>query len=516
MKTITLLSVLPTITDSVVIDGYTQPGSRANTLAVGDNSVHFIELNGNSAVCGALVITAGNSTVRGLVINRFNGNCANTAILLRTGGNNKVEGCFLGLDATGTMASTNRDYGVQIDSSPNNLIGGTTPAARNVIAGNNTQIFIIGNTSSGTTIQGNYIGTNAAGDAPLSSGGVSQSVTGISTINGDNSFSNTTIGGTTAGARNVISGNASANVNFFGSTGTGNLIQGNYIGINAAGTAGVALSGYGIALTYSSNFIIGGASPGARNVISGNSSGIYIAGNSNTPAANNLIQGNLIGTNAAGTAAVGNGNGIVISGGGQNNTVGGLTDAARNLISGNANRGIAIQDNGNVVQGNFIGTDITGTAKVGNLGDGIVVGGLYGLKTTGVTIGGTTAAARNVISGNGATGINLGEGATLVQGNYIGTDGNGTGNLGNGTAGVGLSGDNSTIGGTGLGTANVIAFNGAAGPNNGDGVIVFGGFGDGRVSGLNNAILGNSIFSNGRLGINLYGGSGIDNGFGVT
>ena len=101
VRTIIPLTVLPTITDPVVIDGYTQPGSSANTMAIGDNSVHLIELNGNSAVCGALVITAGNSTVRGVVINRFNGNCGNTAILLQTGGGNLVEGCFLGLNAAG-------------------------------------------------------------------------------------------------------------------------------------------------------------------------------------------------------------------------------------------------------------------------------------------------------------------------------------------------------------------------------------------------------------------------------
>ena len=167
VRTIIPLTVLPTITDPVVIDGYTQPGSSANTMAIGDNSVHLIELNGNSAVCGALVITAGNSTVRGVVINRFNGNCGNTAILLQTGGGNLVEGCFLGLNAAGTAASTNRDFGVRIESSPNNIIGGTTPAARNVISGNNTDIQINGPASSGTTIQGNYIGTNAAGTAAL-------------------------------------------------------------------------------------------------------------------------------------------------------------------------------------------------------------------------------------------------------------------------------------------------------------------------------------------------------------
>jgi len=162
LKTIIPQTIFPTITDPVVIDGFTQPGSSANTLAVGDNSVHLIELNGNSAVCGALVITAGNSTVRGLVINRFNGNCGNTAVLLQTGGGNKVEGCFLGLNAAGTAASTNRDFGVRIESSASNTIGGTTPAARNVISGNNA-FGIKFDGSNGNLVEGNLVGTDATG-----------------------------------------------------------------------------------------------------------------------------------------------------------------------------------------------------------------------------------------------------------------------------------------------------------------------------------------------------------------
>jgi hypothetical protein len=507
LQTIIPLTTFPIISDPVVIDGFTQPGSSPNSLAVGDNSVHLIELNGNSAVCGALVITAGNSTARGLVINRFNGNCGNTAILLQTLGGNTIQGCFLGLNATGTAASTNRDYGVRIESSPNNTIGGTTPAARNVIAGNNTQILINGNTSSGTTIQGNYIGTNAAGTAALSSGGVSQSVVGINinTNISSNGPSNTTVGGTTAGARNVIAGNAAGNINFFGSTASGNVIQGNYIGINAAGTAAIDLNGQGILLTYSSNFTIGGTVAGAGNVISGNSSGIAISGDANNMAANNLIQGNLIGTNAAGTAAVPNGSGISISEG-QNNTIGGATASARNIISGNSNRGLVITTGynspvvtANVVQGNFIGTDITGTAKLGNDGGGVVIAGIFGATLTGVnTIGGATAGAGNIISGNGQDGIAIGTANnTLVQGNLIGTDINGTGNLGNAGIGISLSGANTnTIGlnTVGAGAGNVIAFNGSASTTFA-GVVV--------DSGTGNSIRGNSIFSNNGLGIDL-------------
>jgi hypothetical protein len=520
VQTIIPLTPLPTITSPVTIDGYTQPGSSANTLAVGDNSVHLIELDGNSAVCGALVITAGNSTVRGLVINRFNGNCSNTAILLQTGGGNKVEGCFIGLNAAGTAAATNRDYGVRIESSPNNTIGGTTPAVRNVIAGNNTGIQINGPSSSGTTIQGNYIGTNAAGTARLESGGVSQSVLGISIGNngGGTGSSNNTIGGTTAAARNVISGHATDGVKLFDDTVTGNVVQGNYIGTNAAGTAAVG-NATGVDLLRANDSLIGGTAAGAGNLISGNGGdGINLDGS------RNLIQGNLIGTDVTGTAKVPNGfRGIEMgadgSNAGSNNTIGGTTPGARNIISGNGPGGnshgirfeLLASTAGNLIQGNYIGTDINGTAALGNGGSGIQVFA-FGPPAGVNTIGGTSAAARNIISANSASGIDLSGGHNiLIQGNYIGTDVSGTADLGNGTSGITIFTDNNsnnTIGGSAPGAGNIIAFSGKLVPGTiyRNGVMIFAGTG--------NTIRGNSIFSNPRLGIDLVGGT--ENSFGVT
>jgi hypothetical protein len=514
LQTITPLSALPTITDPVVIDGYTQPGSSPNTVAVGDNSIHLIEINGNGARVNALTITAGNSTVRGLVINRFSpGNTNDNDITLQTNGGNKVEGCFLGLDAAGTAAdpvSYFSNFGVVIRDSPNNTIGGTTPAARNVIAGRTNGISINNAASSGTTIQGNYIGINAAGTTAFltdpSSGSVSFVGTGIQIGGGPGSgSSNNLIGGTAAGARNVISGTASHDILLFDETTTGNVIQGNYLGTNATGAASVFGTGNGITLFRTSSVTIGGGSVGAGNLISGNrGTGILISNDSGpSRTVGNTIQGNLIGTDPAGTAAVGNGNGIVINGG-QNNTIGGTTAAARNIISGNIVHGIVIRDSANGVQGNFIGTDITGTAKVGNGGDGVVVSGLFGFIANGVTIGGTTAAARNIISGSGLNGVELGDASTtLIQGNFIGTDVNGTGNLGNTGIGISLNSVNNTIGGVTAGAGNVIAFNGTApGRQDSQGVFV-----SGFSSGI--SILGNSIFSNAALGINLGGGSDV-------
>ena len=106
VHTIAPLPALPTITDPVIIDGYTQPGSAANTQAIdGDDAVLLIELNGaNAGDANGLTITAGNSTIRGLVINRFTGasGSAGNAIALSGGGGNVIEGNFLGTDAPGT------------------------------------------------------------------------------------------------------------------------------------------------------------------------------------------------------------------------------------------------------------------------------------------------------------------------------------------------------------------------------------------------------------------------------
>ncbi|MGH9369679.1 MAG: right-handed parallel beta-helix repeat-containing protein [Thermoanaerobaculia bacterium] len=161
------------------------------------------------------------------------------------------------------------------------------------------------------------------------------------------------------------------------------------------------------------------------------------------------------------------------------------------------NRGILLQQNGgNIIQGNFIGTDVTGMLDMGNSAAGLAVFGL-----TGNLIGGTTAAERNVISGNQTNGVELHTSGHIVQGNYIGVNAVGTGPLGNSGDGVNnVNVPNSTVGGPAAGAGNLIAFNG------GTGVAINGGASD-----TGNSIRSNSIFSNGRLGIDLSGTT-----FGVT
>lgn len=279
----------------------------------------------------------------------------------------------------------------------------------------------------------------------------------------------------------------------------GNRIEGNYIGTDATGSAATNCSGTGIAINNAPNNVIGGTTPSSRNVISGTSShAISVFGGGGN---GNIIQGNYIGTDAAGTARLGNFSGIYL--GTSNNTVGGTFPGARNIISAGVYAGIVMQvdeTSGNVIQGNYIGTDVSGTVNLGNTDYGIAI---FGSSNNNV-IGGTRAAARNVISGNG-WGVSIAKDITydrspssnVIQGNYIGVAADGATPLGNRVRGVRLAGAlNTTVGGASTDAGNVIAFTGPAGDNGaGTGLEVLGGAG--------NSIRGNFIFSNSRLGVDL-------------
>jgi trimeric autotransporter adhesin len=210
--------------------------------------------------------------------------------------------------------------------------------------------------------------------------------------------------------------------------GDGNRVQGNLIGTDAAGSAGLGNT-TGIRVESGTQNRIGGIASSAPNVISASvNHGIEIV----APATTSTVSGNRIGTNPAGTAALANGTGVRIAGGSTQNVIGGTTNAARNVISGNKEYGIRLMDAGtaqNTVLGNYVGTTADGAGALSN-GTGI-------RADTGAapnTIGGTTAAARNVISGNASVGVQLdasGMTATRVAGNYIGTTATGTGRLAN-------------------------------------------------------------------------------------
>ena len=255
--TISPTSALPTIIQPVTIDA---------TMENACGQPRCVELNGASAGANVdgLSISAGNSVVRGLAINRFR----RYGIRLSISGGNIIEGNFIGTDVSGTSDLGNTNDGVRIETS-NNTIGGTVASARNVISGNNNDgVEINGSAASGNLVQGNFIGTDASGTTDLGNDVDGVRITGAP---------GNTIGGTASGARNVISGNDDDGVEINGNAASGNLVQGNFIGTNAAGTGALGNNAHGVHVSSSApNNTIGGA--GAGNVIAFNGGdGIFIA-----------------------------------------------------------------------------------------------------------------------------------------------------------------------------------------------------------------------------------------------
>jgi titin len=534
--TITPLSALPAITHQVVVDGTTQPGfagvplirldgsstpaatglsiaagaggSTVEGLQIVDWSVGIgISGAGSNVVSGNYVGTSGGSalpngvgvlihkgsagnTIGGTVSsagNVISGNSSVGVELTDSGtGNNLVEGNAIGTNA-GRKAAVANGTGVLVTGAAgNNTIGGTSAAARNLISGN-TNDGVDVNGANKNHIVGNYIGTNAAGAAALANGSRGVFIAGGASSN--------TVGGSASGEQNLISGNGFLGVDVAGvcrgPAATGNVIEGNRIGTNAAGSAAVNNFQYGVLLEKcSSGTRVGGTAAGAGNLIAGAGEGVAIYTSDG-----NTIEGNDIGTNAGGTASIANGFGIQLFHA-DNNTIGGTTAAARNVISGNSSEAIRADAgaNGNTIEGNYIGTNSSG---LGALGNGVGVD-FYG-TSSGNMIGGTTAGARNVISGNSGDAVGLfnpGTTGNTVEGNYIGVDSTGSAPLPNSGPGVDIvtGATNNLIGGTTAGAANLIA-------NNSTGVAV-----DGKNT-IGNSILGNSIFASSTLlGITLTSG----------
>jgi hypothetical protein len=273
--TITPLTALPTVTDPVTIDGYTQTGSSQNTLTNGDNAVLKIVVN------GLLTIDTSNCVIRGLSIQTLKlGSDASTVPI----GSNVVQGCFVGLDTTGTNSLNGAALYCQI---PYNQVGGTTPAARNVISGHTgfSGIEILLN-GSWTTIQGNFIGTDYSGTRAIGS-------TDRAVVCGAATSTNV-VGGTTPGARNIIAGNHDRGITLDGSN---NIVQGNFIGTDVTGTNALGNWRTGVEIGGTGN-LVGGTNAGAGNIIAFN--GI------NSPGAFATTNGVDYKNTATGSAVLGN------------------------------------------------------------------------------------------------------------------------------------------------------------------------------------------------------------------
>jgi hypothetical protein len=344
VQTIAPLTVLPFITESVTIDGTTQPGASPNTNAPdqGSNAVLLIDISGESLPAmgssSCLRVTGPDVTVRGLVVR----GCFGNGVYI-TGDRAIVAGNFIGVDPAGAAWGGRQGEGIAAGVQAEDLlVGGLSPADRNVIAGNTlTQINCGG---PGGRVEGNLVGLNAAGTGRLPD--FDEGSVGIYGRIG------TIIGGTTAAARNVISGATSSAI----VASPNNVIQGNFIGTDVTGTQPVG-NYVGIG-SNADGVIIGGSAPGAGNVIAA-SAGSVVEGGIRLGGANCVIQGNFIGTDVTGARDLGNAPyGIALAG--ANNTLGGIGPGEGNLIAfngggGNYKSGVYINGgSGHRVRGNRI------------------------------------------------------------------------------------------------------------------------------------------------------------------
>jgi len=318
-------------------------GTRGNTIKgnyIGTNPAGEAPM----ANVDGVYITAQGNTVGGNTVGDRNVISGNGCGVLLGGSENTVTGNYIGTNAAGTAALPNDLCGVGIHGQ-HNIVGGNSEAERNVISGNENQgVYIYDWASLNNEVKGNYIGTNAAGDSAI------PNATGVRICSGAHA---NIIGGSTAGERNVISGNTTG-VLIHEPNATSNVVKGNYIGTNAAGTGSIG-NWRGVSImSGAQNNAVGGSTAGDRNIVSGNYSGVYIADSGTN---NNMVKGNYIGTNAAGTAAVGNGDGVYIEGGAQSNGIGGAGLGEGNVIAYSTGDGVrvdGIATTGNSIRGNSI------------------------------------------------------------------------------------------------------------------------------------------------------------------
>lgn len=539
--TINLTSALPTISETVAIDGTTQPGFVSTPV---------IALNGAAAGAGVngLVVAgaaANGCTIKGLVVQRFGGN----GIVLYSD-TNSVKGCFIGTSAAGTAIATNRGSGIAIfGASSGNTIGGTL-TDRNLISGNGIHgVAMRGSGVTGNTVRGNFIGTNITGtlafpnryEGVAISQGASANTIGDTTagnfiagnnrhgiyLGGIGTTSNTisnniigsslscgvyiaagaasnTVGGVTAGLGNVISSNGTHGIVITGAGTRENAVQGNFIGTAANGAQALANRHDGVQISNGAfNNTIGGSVAGASNLISANGRfGVNITG---AGTSENTVSGNIIGLDYSATVPLSNGSsGVQIAGGAFANLIGGDTTAERNLISGNKRHGIEITGASmNSVFGNYIGTNGTGAGAAANLLDGIAIAG----GSMRNRVGSPIAGEGNVISGNGRNGVSLsGAGTTANQfnANIIGLNAAGTGALGNSANGVQISAraDGNRIGSDVNGPGNTISANSKSG-------ILITGAHDNQVqqNKIGTATDGTTAMGNGAHGVFVTGGA---------
>jgi len=543
------------ISDPVVIDGYTQLGAVAGHPTIElDGALNGrwfgIELGNGSA----------GSTIKGLIVYGTN---IGFRLSPNTNGNT-IAGCWIGVDNTGNVVAPNPipEHGIRIESSNNNVFGGSNGLIdQNIIAACAQEGIRFEGASSNNVIIGNYIGVGSDGMTDLGVrnaifadnatnlriGGTNpnehniisgNSQRAIFMINSDNflvigniiglgadtltAIPNTLssveviagsddgqIGGAGLHERNYISGNNSSAIRIDGSDNI--TIQGNFIGVAADGVTSRPNLGNGIVGVNCESILVGGMALGEGNVIASNTAhGISIFG---ADSRNTTVQGNKIGVSADGTVALGNGVHGIEFNENEDSQIGGSTLLARNIIANNTAHGIILNNSPRtVIEGNFVGIDETGLVDMGNQQHGIFV-----LNSADIIIGGTSVSSRNVIGGNNLSGLAF-EGTSpngVVKANFIGVGVDGATLVKNDFHGIINQGasDNMIVGGPTLAERNIISGNGTfvvdTDPDNG---II----GDGiRIVGSDNHLIQNNYIGTdvtGTIGIgNHWGGISINN-----
>jgi uncharacterized repeat protein (TIGR01451 family) len=348
-QVIHLESSLPALTNSVLIDGTSQPGYKGTPL---------IEIDGSDLPSGTngLVLSGGGSTVTGLSLVGFSG----SGVLLNVAGSNVIAREYIGVLPSGTQAEAN-GTGISVIGSGANTIGGTSAGSGNIISGNTGDGILIQSAtadSSNNVIVGNLIGPALGGSVALGNGSIGIEIDGASS----NQI------GAAGSALNVISGNIGAGI-AIQSNATGTIVQNNLIGVALDGQTALGNGGDGIVVADGPDTQIGGLGVHAANVIGANhGDGINVKGNTTGL----WLQGNFIGTDATAQLNLGNhDNGISLAA--SSNTIGGTSGAAANTIyyNGTGGVGAGVLLVGNVNHDAILSNSIYKNAHLGiNLGDG--------------------------------------------------------------------------------------------------------------------------------------------------
>jgi len=339
-------TALPTLLDTVVIDGTSQPGYATAPLVVIDGTLV------SAAAANGLLLVANSSSIQGLSIVGFKGD----GIDVR-GNDNIINDNYVGIVPSGT-AKANGNFGIQVFSGARNIIG--TQRHGNVVSGNSKDGIYLAAASSRNVLKANYVGLNPAGSASVPNG-----INGI-TVHGSSNI----LGGVEALEANVVSGNIASGISVIGVSATLNLLLGNRVGTDRTGRIRIPNRAHGVSLSAPGNTV-------SSNVISSDLHGIHLGAG----ASGNQIRQNFIGTDVSQTKNLRSQVGVYAANTASSNTIAenvvannsvGIVaepNSIQNRISRNLfrnNVGIAIDLNGNGPTANDKGDVDSGANRLQN------------------------------------------------------------------------------------------------------------------------------------------------------